>query len=98
MSAGKEQWVECQVPCRDCPNYTNVTAKANCLHLWRHLIEATLMVGDGRKLPESIIERCRTLGASVGCDVTTGQIPSVQVYDEEPKTRDGFNKGLINPI
>jgi len=90
-----EQWLECKVPCADCPKISKRTAKEECQHLWRHLVERELeQSGDGT-VPFATPERAAFLGASVSKQEIEGRRPSVQITTVEPTTKHNFLKALI---
>lgn len=89
-------WLECREVCADCPLRTERTAKTKCAHIWRHLVEMELQQSGDGTVPFDTPERSVTLGATVSRHRDeTGKRPSVQVFEEEPPTRHGYQKAKI---
>jgi len=85
-------WVECKEPCADCPYDTNNTSKADCIHPWRHEIKELADLYQDDPAPFDTPERLARVGATVSRVAVEGKRPSVQVFEDEPLTRDGYTK------
>ena len=89
------QWLECKVPCADCPTVTTRTAKIGCQHLWRQLIRMELETSGDGTVSFATPERAAALGATVSSHDIGGNRPSVQITSVEPPARHGFQKARI---
>jgi hypothetical protein len=90
MVSPKELWLECKVPCADCPNHTVRTAKRVCAHPWRNYI-ADNTSAETNEVPFDTPETCVQIGATVSShELTDGKRPSVQLFSERPALRHGM--------
>lgn len=90
-----ELWIECKVPCADCPEKIDWSAKKKCQHPWRQLIQSVLEESSNEIVPFDTPEQAVMLGATVSAHDVDGRRPSVQLTAEEPPVRHGYLKALV---
>lgn len=88
-------WIECKEACSNCPLLTDDTSKEVCEHPWRHEVSEHLELSGDGTLPFDMPEVCAGLGATVSRGLIEGKRPSVQVFEEEPPQRAGYQRGKI---
>lgn len=90
MASTNELWLECKIPCADCPEHTSRTAKKVCAHPWRNYI-AKNTTPETTEVPFDTLEVCVKLGATVSeHTLVDGKRPSVQLHNQRPGLKHGM--------
>lgn len=100
MSYRTAEFLRCREVCVDCPmRGSNVdTRKEHCVHLWRHLVQAELMVSGDGTVSFSTPERAVALGAKVGFSDGENTRPSIELFDTKPDHFVGFQVARLRKV